>query len=152
MADCSGGPKSKPFSGACKIRSKTIRLLTVAVVLSLSGAVPALADDASDLAAAKALIAGAKISPQADLFTWCGAAFTLLAQAEKDDAAKAKIASDHAMALFAKAEPLLTADGEKDMEAMGAAYTTVASAELLTDNGGAKPSHTQDDCVAAASP
>jgi gamma-glutamyl phosphate reductase len=132
-----------------KIRTKAIRRLTVAVILSLSSAVPVFADDASDLVAAKALIANAKISPQADLLTWCGAAFTLLAQAEKDDADKVKLAQDHAMALFAKAEPLLTADGVKDMTAMGAAYTTVAAAELLTDTGTDKPSHTQDECVAA---
>ena len=127
-----------------------MRALSIAIVLSLTCMTPVFADDASDLAAAKAMIAAAKISPQADLLTWCGAAFTLLAGAEKDDADKAKIASDHAAALFAKAEPLLTADGVKaeDMSAMGTAYTTVAAAQLMSDTE--KPSHSQDDCVAAA--
>ena len=71
--------------------------------------------------------------------TWCGAAFTLLASAEKDDAAKAKLATDHAAALFAKAEPLLTADGVTDLTAMGTDYTTVAAAQLLAETD--KPSH-----------
>ncbi|MEO8882174.1 MAG: hypothetical protein ABI377_01955 [Devosia sp.] len=121
-----------------------------AAIVSLLLITPVFADDASDLAAAKAAIAAAKISPEADLLTWCGAAFTLLASAEKDDAAKSKIASDNAAALFAKAEPLLTADGVTDLTAMGTDYTTVAAAQLLTETD--KPTHTQDECVAAATP
>jgi hypothetical protein len=126
-----------------------MRILRTALIFSLALATPVFADDASDLAAAKAAIAAAKVSPEADLLTWCGAAFTLLAAAEKDDAAKAKIASDNAAALFAKAEPLLTADGVTDLTAMGGDYTTVAAAQLLTETD-KPPSHTQDDCVAAA--
>jgi len=126
-----------------------MRILQVAVVLSLALATPVFADDASDLAAAKAAIAAAKVSPEADLLTWCGAAFTLLAQAEKDDADKAKIASDNAAALFARAEPLLKADGVTDLTAMGTDYTTVAAAQLLTETD-KPPSHTQDECVTAA--
>lgn len=125
-----------------------MRVLQLAIVVSLAFVAPVFADDASDLAAAKAAIAAAKISPEADLLTWCGAAFTLLASAEKDDAAKAKDASDHAAALFAKAEPLLTKDGVTDLTAMGGDYTTVAAAQLLSETD--KPAHSQEDCVAAA--
>ncbi|MDR3476080.1 MAG: hypothetical protein P4M09_30915 [Devosia sp.] len=128
-----------------------MRSTLVAAALVLASMVPAVADDASDLAAAKDAIAAAKLSPASELNMWCGAAFTLYSQAMKQggDADKAKAADANATALFGKAAPLLTADGvaSGDMGAMSTNYMTVAAAQLI--NSTEPPAHTQEECQAA---
>jgi len=114
-------------------------------------AAPALADNASDLAAAKAEIAAAKLSPESDLNMWCGAALTLQssleAQTKPDEAKAASAAADM---LFGQAAALLATDGvaEDKMAALSTDYTAVAFAQL--QGGSEKPAYTQDQCKAAA--
>ena len=121
-------------------------LATLALVLSAFVS-PVLADDAADLAAAKATIAAAKLSPASDLSMWCGAAMTLVAAATKDsDAAKSAAADASAKALFGKATASMMADGVKveDFPAISTAYMAVANAELVAQTEA--PSHNVDDC------
>jgi hypothetical protein len=125
------------------------RILIAATLLAF--AAPAFADDASDLAAAKTMITGAKLSPAADLNMWCGAAFTLFSSATKEsDAEKSKAADANASILFGKASPLLTADGvkAKNMGAISTAYMTLAASQLIAN--AETPAHTQEECQAAA--
>ena len=125
-----------------------MRLVSLAVILTLAAVPVALADDAADLAAAKATIAAAKLSANSDLYTWCGAAMMLVAAATKDSAPdKAKAATDDANTLFGKATTSMQADGVKDPAGVTTAYMALAMAQLvsLTD----PPSHNVDDCDAA---
>ena len=109
-----------------------MRLLILAATVTLAFVVPVLADDAADLATAKAAIAAAKLSPASDLDMWCGAAFTVVSAKfnSTGDAAHAKTARDEADALFGLASPLLTADGvaDKDLAGISTDYTAVAYA------------------------
>lgn len=126
-----------------------MRSVTLAVLALLAAGTPAIADDASDLAAAKAAIAAAKLSPESDLAMWCGAAMTLVSAATKDtDAGKSSAADASATAFFAKAADSLKADGVKpeDFGALSTDYMTVANAELVAQSE--PPSHNTDDCVA----
>jgi hypothetical protein len=119
------------------------------VVLALIGLTsPVLADDAADLTAAKATIAGAKLSATSDLDMWCGAAMTLVAAATKDsDASKSSAADASASDFFGKASASMTADGVKSdgFPAISTAYMTVANAELIAQTEA--PSHSPDDCT-----
>jgi len=129
-----------------------MRLILIAAGL-LAFAAPALADDASDLATAKAAIAAAKLSAASDLDMWCGAAFVLMSSklTAGGDTANAKLASDKSDALFGKASPLLTADGvpSDKMGAISTAFTAVAYQQLI----GTEPAkYTQEQCEAAAAP
>ena len=126
-----------------------MRLVSLAVVFALAAG-PALADDAADLAAAKATIAAAKLSANSDLYMWCGAAMMLVAQATKDSAPdKSKAATDDYNTLLGKASASLTADGvtQDKFGDMMTAYMTVATAQLATQTD--PPSHNTDDCDAA---
>jgi len=109
---------------------------------------PAIADDASDLAAAKASIAAAHVSASSDLSMWCGAAMTLVAAATKDtDAAKSSAADASASEFFGEAAAGLKTDGVKDedLPALTGAYMTLANAQLVAQTE--PPSHSTDDCV-----
>lgn len=129
-----------------------MRLTLIAAALLLGSIAPSFADDAADLAAAKATIAAAKLSPASDLAMWCGAAFTLGAATltQSGDATQAKTYSDKADVLFGKASPLLTADGvpAANMGPMSTAYMSVAFAQTMAKTEPA--AHSQDDCEAAA--
>jgi hypothetical protein len=130
-----------------------MRLSLIAASLLAFAAAPAFADDASDLAAAKADIAAAKLSAASDLNMWCGAAFVMMSAklTAGGDTANAKLASDKSDALFGKASPLLTADGvpSDKMGAISTAFTTVAYAQML----GTEPAkYTQEECETAATP
>jgi hypothetical protein len=127
-----------------------LSLLAAATIIALS--TPAFADDASDLAAAKAEIAAAKLSDASNLNMWCGAAFTVVAAklTSTGDAANAKLASDASDTLFGIAAPLLTADGvaAADMGKISTDYTAVAYAQTI---GNSEPAEfTQAQCEAAA--
>lgn len=129
-----------------------MRLSMIAASL-LALTAPAFADDAADLAAAKADIAAAKLSDASDLDMWCGAAFILMSSklTAGGDTANAKLATDKSDALFGKASPLLTADGvpSDKMGAISTAYTAVAYQQLI----GTEPAkYTQEQCDAAAAP
>jgi hypothetical protein len=126
-----------------------MRFALVAAIAVLGLTAPALADDASDLAAAKATIAAAKLSADSDLSMWCGAAMTLVAAATKEsDATKSSAADASATAFFTKASTSMTADGVAavDFPAISTAYMTVANAELIAQTE--PPSHNTDDCTA----
>ena len=129
-----------------------MRLLVLAAAAALAFVLPALADDAADLAAAKAAIAAAKLSPASDLDMWCGAAFTVVSAKfnSTGDPAHAKTASDAASALFGLASPLLTADGvaDKDLAGISTDYTAVAYAQTIAASEPAQ--YTQEQCEAAA--
>src|SRR5215469_11000606 len=84
-------------------------VLMIAFVVGLT--IPAWADDAADLAAAKATISAAKLSAASDLNMWCGAAMTLVSAATKaNDASKSSAADASATAFFGKASASMTTD------------------------------------------
>ncbi len=124
-----------------------MRLTSFAVVFALA-ATPALADDAADLAAAKATISQAKLSADSDLFMWCGATMLVFSQATKDsDPTKSQAASDASNVFFGKAATSMSADGvstETDSAAITSAYMTEVVAQMVKQSD--PPSHTADDC------
>ena len=125
-----------------------MRLVVLTTLVCAVLATPVLADDAADLAAAKALIENAHVSAASDLSMWCGAAMTLVAAATKDsEAAKSNAADASATAFFTQASASLKTDGvkEEDMSALSTAYMTVANAQLVAQSEA--PSHSTDDCV-----
>jgi hypothetical protein len=109
---------------------------------------PALADDAADLATAKAAIAAANLSDASALDMWCGAAYTLISQQYKQagKADDAKTNDDNATAVFTKAAASLTTDGVKDADMAGLStdFMAVVFSEISTTP--ATPEHTEDDC------
>ena len=120
----------------------------IVIAAAIGLASPVLADDAADLAAAKATIAGANLSAASDLSMWCGAAMTLVSAATKEtNASKSSAADASATAFFTKAATSMAADGVKstDFAAISTAYMTVANAQLVAQTDA--PSHSADDCV-----
>ena len=129
-----------------------MRLAAIALVTTLALATPAFADAASDLAAAKATIAAAKLSTESDLDMWCGAAFTLAAAhfTSGGNTADADASTKSASVMFGKAAPLLTADGVAgaDLGNISTQYMVVVDAQLNAQSEPAE--HTKDECAAAA--
>lgn len=122
-------------------------------VLALAAAIsPAMADTASDFAAAKANIAAAKLSHDSDLDMWCGAAVTLMsATTQQTDPVSAQAMNDAATTLFKKGTAALAAAGlAKDkVDALTNDYMTVAAAQLLSRLE--MPAYGQQACEDAAS-
>src|SRR5690242_914688 len=101
-----------PSAGAAGATTEIpLRLAILTSLVCAVVATPVMADDAADLAAAKALIENAHVSAASDLSMWCGAAMTLVAAATKDgDAAKSSAADASANAFFTEASASLKTD------------------------------------------
>ena len=119
-------------------------LLAVASLAVLTA--PVLADEVAD---AKAAIEAAALSDDADMYMWCGAAFTIMT-AMVTDADQQKMATDAANTLFGKASPMLTEEGiaDADFAKLSENYTVLANSQLVTKLEG--PAYTQEECTAAA--
>jgi hypothetical protein len=129
-----------------------MRLAALALLTTLALVPPAFADATSDLAAAKATIAAAKLSTASDLDMWCGAAFTLAAThfTSAGNTTDADSSTKSASVMFGKAAPLLTADGvaDADLGNISTQYMVVVNAQLNDQSEPAE--HTKDECDAAA--
>lgn len=119
-------------------------LLAVASLAVLT--VPVLADELAD---ARAAIEAAALSDEADMYMWCGAAFTIMT-AMVTDADQQKMATDAAGALFEKASPMLTEEGiaDADFAKLSENYTVLANSQLVTKLE--EPAYTQEECTTAA--
>ncbi|HVW92302.1 MAG TPA: hypothetical protein VHB74_06810 [Devosia sp.] len=128
-----------------------MRLAFVAVLAVAAGVSPALADTASDFAAAKANIAAAKLSHDSDLDMWCGAAVTLMSATTQADPASAQAMKDAATLLLQRGTAALAAAGlaRDKVDALTNDYMTVAAAELLSRLD--TPAYGQQACEDAAS-
>ena len=126
-------------------------LVLAAALTSLS--LPALAQVTDEmLAEAHVLYDAAEISDEAHIALYCGAAFTLVSNAQRDagETASADEFGGKAQTLLATAEALLVAAemGDADRTELAEAFTYVANAGVLLGTEDAP--YSNDKCDAAA--
>ncbi|KKB82813.1 hypothetical protein VW29_14705 [Devosia limi DSM 17137] len=115
----------------------TARLLaTVAAAAAMSFSAPAFAQE--------------EVSDAVDIAMWCGAAFTVAAQADDTPAEQAESSNAVAAILFAKAELALEADAvaETEYDRLVEFYVEDAFAQVINETGDTR--YTPEECLALA--